>query len=56
MSSMMKPTYPKRTMILYKDNKENKEYKGVVTRASRVGGTDFFAYTVDLFAEKVETG
>lgn len=48
----MEPKFPKNTQVIY-TNKE-KEFKGIVTDVSRIKGTDYFKYSVNLTAEKAE--
>lgn len=51
----MTARFPKETLVIYKDKDKN-EYKGEVMEAERVPNTDFFKYTVKLFAKAVQTG
>lgn len=57
MSNMMRPTFPTRTKIIYThtvgDTKT--QYKGTVLSYQRVPGTDFFKYTVSVFAQNAQT-
>lgn len=48
---MMTPVFPEGTRIVYETEK-HKQFKGAIRSATRITGTDFFKYTVDLFEEK----
>lgn len=52
---MMTPVFPEGTRIVY-ENTECKQFKGAIRSATRITGTNFFKYTVDLFEEKQESG